>query len=198
MLNFDSIFFWVWPIYFNFTLMNTQRKLILNLWMLLNPDIEKQITSVWSTMIFIQLLLDSGTGSCLHCFHLIHLNNPLIFLLSVFYLIHTCGECLTSKQSPQRFTQQRVPTPLWGAHLQLMAWTDPRSVHNITLPLPPDLAPGDDGSERRTFKTTTQPCTTRPRWTKAQGLHTQWNPHKTSTILYERTSAKRSGIFFNT
>lgn len=154
--------------------MNTQRKLILKLWMLLNPDIEKQITSVWFTMIFLQLLLDSG--SCLHCFHLIHLNNPLIFLLSVFYLIHTCGECLTSKQSPQHFTQQRVPTPLWGAHLQLMAWTDPRSVHNITLPLPPDLAPGDDGSERRTFKTNSGPDNSTP---VQRGLGEQ--KHKDST-----------------
>lgn len=135
---------------------------------------EKQITSVWFTMIFLQLLLDSG--SCLHCFHLIHLNNPLIFLLSVFYLIHTCRECLTSKQSPQRFTQQRVPTPLWGAHLQLMAWTDPRSVHNITLPLPPDLAPGDDRSERRTFKTNSGPDNSTP---VQRGLGEQ--KHKDST-----------------
>lgn len=127
-------------------------------------------------MIFLQLLLGSKTGSCLQCVHLIHLNNPLIFLLSVFYLIHTCGECLTSKQSPQRFTQQRVPTPLWGAHLQLMAWTDPRSIHNITLPLPPDLAPGDDGSERRMFKTNSGPDNSTP---VQRGLGEQ--KHKDST-----------------
>jgi len=92
----------------------------------------------------------------------LNLNDPLIFFLSVFSLIHTCWVCLKCKQSPQRFTQQCVPTLLRGAHLQLMAWTDPRSVHSITLPLPPDLTPGDDGSERRTFKTNSGPDNSTP------------------------------------
>jgi len=38
-----------------------------------------------------------------------------------------------------------------------MALTDSRSARSTTLPLPPDLAPGDDGGERRTFKTNNGP-----------------------------------------
>ncbi len=109
------------------------------------------ISDVWFTLILLHLLLDPGTGISHNSF-----KQPT-YLPSLFSFIHTCGVCLTSKQSPQHFMQQRVPTPLWGAHLQLMALTDSRSARSTTLPLPPDLAPGDDGGERRTFKSNNGP-----------------------------------------
>lgn len=137
---------------------------------------------VYGGLLELSLDFKTETGSCLHCVHLIHLNNPLIFFLSVFSLIHTCGVCLKCKQSPQRFTQQHVPTPLWGAHLQLMAWTDPGSVHSITLPLPPYLTPGDDGSERRTFKTNSSPDNSTPvQWGLGEQKHKDTTHNETHT-----------------
>ncbi len=156
------------------------------------------ISDVWFTLILLHLLLGPGTGISHNSF-----KQPT-YLPSLFSFIHTCGVCLTSKQSPQHFMQQRVPTPLWGAHLQLMALTDSRSARSTTLhshfPLTSHLVTTvvRGVHSKQTTALTNQPIYNEASMNKTQRQHTQWNPHKTSTILYESTSAKQSAILFST
>lgn len=102
---------------------------------------------MFGSLILLQFLLKPGTGSSRNSFKTTH-SPPFC----VFFYTHLWGV----------FNKQAESTAFYATACSYATMRSTPTANGTTLPLPPDLTPGDDGSERRTFKTNSDPDKSTP------------------------------------